>query len=244
MKIIISPAKKMKESEFSFNIETAPHFINESNLIRSKLMSFSTEDLKEVYTCSDAIAKSAYSLLRKTYSVQALLAYDGIQYKYLSANTLKQEELDYLSNNLFILSALYGALKPTDLINFYRLELINNLLIENKNLYEFWTNKVAQYISSFDEIIINLCSKEYSKLIEPFVNKDKFVNVYFYEKEGDKLVEKGVYAKMARGAMVKYLAQNQISDIQDIKNFNDLGYKFDEKISDLNNLKFVRFSNK
>ena len=234
----------MKESEFSFNIETVPHFISESNLIRSKLMSFSTEDLKEVYSCSDAIAKSAYSLLRKTYSVQALLAYDGIQYKYLSANTLKQEELDYLSNHLFILSALYGALKPTDLINFYRLELINNLLIENKNLYEFWSNKVAQYISSFDEIIINLCSKEYSKLIEPFVNKDKFVNVYFYEKEGDKLVEKGVYAKMARGAMVKYLAQNQISDIQDIKNFNDLGYKFDEKISDLNNLKFVRFSNK
>ena len=244
MKIIISPAKKMKESEFSFNIETVPHFISESNLIRSKLMSFSTEDLKEVYSCSDAIAKSAYSLLRKTYSVQALLAYDGIQYKYLSANTLKQEELDYLSNNLFILSALYGALKPTDLINFYRLELINNLLIENKNLYEFWSNKVAQYISSYDEIIINLCSKEYSKLIEPFVNKDKFVNVYFYEKEGDKLVEKGVYAKMARGAMVKYLAQNQISDIEDIKNFNDLGYKFDGKISDLNNLKFVRFSNK
>ena len=234
----------MKESEFSFNIETVPHFISESNFIRSKLMSFSTEDLKEVYTCSDAIAKSAYSLLRKTYSVQALLAYDGIQYKYLSANTLKQEELDYLSNNLFILSALYGALKPTDLINFYRLELINNLLIENKNLYEFWSNKVAQYISSFDEIIITSCSKEYSKLIEPFVNKDKFVNVYFYEQDGDKLVEKGVYAKMARGAMVKYLAQNQISDIQDIKNFNDLGYKFDEKISDLNNLKFVRFSNK
>ena len=244
MKIIISPAKKMKESEFSFNIETAPHFISESNLIRSKLMSFSTEDLKEVYSCSDAIAKSAYSLLRKSYSVQALLAYDGIQYKYLSANTLKQEELDYLSNNLFILSALYGALKPTDLINFYRLELINNLLIENKNLYEFWSNKVAQYISSFDEIIINLCSKEYSKLIEPFIDKNKFVNIYFYEQAGDKLVEKGVYAKMARGAMVKYLAQNQISDIQDIKNFNDLGYKFDEKISDLNNLKFVRFSNK
>ena len=68
--------------------------------------------------------------------------------------------------------------------------------------------------------------------------------VYFYEQAGDKLVEKGVYAKMARGAMVKYLAQNQISDIQDIKNFNDLGYKFDEKISDLNNLRFVRFSNK
>ena len=234
----------MKESEFSFNIETAPHFISESNLIRSKLMSFSTEDLKEVYSCSDTIAKSAYSLLRKTYSVQALLAYDGIQYKYLSANTLKQEELDYLSNNLFILSALYGALKPTDLINFYRLELINNLLIENKNLYEFWSNKVAQYISSFDEIIINLCSKEYSKLIEPFIDKNKFVNIYFYEQAGDNLVEKGVYAKMARGAMVKYLAQNQISDIQDIKNFNDLGYKFDEKISDLNNLRFVRFSNK
>ena len=234
----------MKESEFSFNIETVPHFISESNLIRSKLMSFSTEDLNDVYSCSDAIVKSAYSLLRKSYSVQALLAYDGIQYKYLSANTLKQEELDYLSNKLFILSALYGALKPTDLINFYRLELINNLLIGNKNLYEFWSNKVAQYIASSNEIIINLCSKEYSKLIEPFVNKDKFVNVYFYEKEGDKLVEKGVYAKMARGAMVKYLAQNQISDIQDIKNFNDLGYKFDEKISDLNNLKFVRFSNR
>ena len=244
MKIIISPAKKMKESEFSFNIETAPHFISESNFIRTKLMSFSTEDLKEVYSCSDAIAKSAYSFLRKTYSAQALLAYDGIQYKYLSANTLKQEELDYLSNNLFILSALYGALKPTDLINFYRLELINNLLIENKNLYEFWSNKVAQYISSFDEIIINLCSKEYSKLIEPFIDKNKFVNIYFYEQAGVKLVEKGVYAKMARGAMVKYLAQNQISDIQDIKNFNDLGYKFDEKNSDLNNLRFVRFSNK
>jgi hypothetical protein len=36
---------------------------------------------------------------------------------------------------------------------------------------------------------------------------------------GDKIVTKGTYAKMARGEMVRFMAENRIEDSEEIKNW-------------------------
>ena len=47
-----------------------------------------------------------------------------------------------------------------------------------------------------------------------------------------KLAQKGTYAKMARGEMVRFMAEHQIKDVQEMKKFDRLGYVFREDISD------------
>ena len=81
-------------------------------------------------------------------------------------------------------------------------------------------------------MIVNLASKEYSKCIEKYlVPEDRYLTITFCEKSGDKLVTKGTYAKMARGEMVRYMAEHQIEDPVEIRNFDRLGYVFRDDLS-------------
>ena len=90
-------------------------------------------------------------------------------------------------------------------------------------------------------IIINLASKEYSKCIEKYLSaKDRFITITFCEKAGDKLVTKGTYAKMARGDMVRFMAENNIEDPIEITRYNRMGYFFREDISSENEFVFER----
>ena len=241
MKIIVSPAKKMKEASFTFSKPTVPLFIDRANSNRELLKSFSVDELMRIYECSSKIALNAYDLLRSKELNEALLTYDGIQYTYLKANALDREELDYLGNNLYILSALYGILRSTDLISYYRLEMNNKLYIDDKNLYDYWGDDPYKVLFKDNDIVINLASVEYSKMISKHLKEgDRFITVYFYEQEKGKLIEKGVYAKMARGSMVRFMAQNKIDSIEKIKDFDELGYKFSEELSSNDSLVFIR----
>ena len=82
-----------------------------------------------------------------------------------NTNALDREELDYLSDNLYILSALYGILRSTDLISYYRLEMNNKLYIDDKNLYDYWGDEPYKVLFKDNDIVINLASVEYSKMI-------------------------------------------------------------------------------
>ncbi|MBN2929156.1 MAG: peroxide stress protein YaaA, partial [Eubacterium sp.] len=90
------------------------------------------------------------------------------------------------------------------------------------------------YRSVIDDsrIIINLASKEYSKYIEKYLTpQDRYISVTFCEAFGDKMVTKGTYAKMARGEMVRFMAENNIENPVDIKKFDRLGYSFRSDLS-------------
>ena len=43
---------------------------------------------------------------------------------------------------------------------------------------------------------------------------------------------KATAAKMARGAMVRYMAENQVKAPEQIKNFDWMGYRYIENLSD------------
>ena len=138
-----------------------------------------------------------------------------------------------MEEHLRILSAFYGVLKPMDGVTPYRLEMQAKAAIgEAKDLYEFWGSRLYEAVRDDSGVMINLASKEYAKCIEKYVTtKDRYITVNFVEKSGDKLVTKGTYAKMARGEMVRFMAENHVEDPLEIRKFDRLGYVFREELS-------------
>lgn len=249
MYFIISPAKKMRYQEYIEITTTQPLFIDKANYLVTKLNKLSLNEIKTIFKCNDNIALKSYNQYQNFHQLlttPAIFCFDGIQYTYMGAKIFTNDEYHYLQDHLFIISGLYGLLRPLDEIKPYRLDFeINFSFDSNQNLYDFWSSSLHDYLFKNDDIVINLSSSEYSKSISKFLsNKDKFITIYFYEQENDKLVEKGVYCKMARGAMVRYIAENRISDIEKIKQFNQLNYKYDENLSTNDKIVFIRKTKK
>ena len=169
----------------------------------------------------------------------AILSYEGIAYQYMAPAVFDDEQLSYIQSNLRILSAFYGVVKPMDGVSPYRLEMQAKANVDgSKDLYEFWGDKLYKEVRDESGIIINLASKEYYKCIEKYLTpEDKFITCDFVEEAKGSLVTKGTYAKMARGEMVRFMAEKRIDNPLDIKKFDRLHYIFREDLS--NNVKFV-----
>lgn len=172
----------------------------------------------------------------------AILSYQGMQYQYMAPEVLEKDQLEYIQEHLFILSGFYGILKPFDGVTAYRLEMQSKVrLSDKKDLYDFWGSLLYDKISKETDLILNLASKEYSKCIERYLSNDvKLVTCVFGERKGDKVIEKGTYAKMARGEMVRYMAEHKITTIADVIKFNRLDFSYDENLSTETKLVFVK----
>ena len=163
----------------------------------------------------------------------AVLSYEGIAFQYMAPSVFEDRQFEYIQNHLRILSAFYGVLKPMDGVTPYRLEMQAKVEIEDaRNLYEYWGDILYASVIDNSRIIINLASTEYPKCIEKHLTpQDKYITITFCELSGDKLVTKGTYAKMARGEMVRYMAENNIENPVEIKKFDRLGYSFRSDLS-------------
>ena len=246
MRIIISPAKKMNVDTDSLPWRDLPAFLPKTEELTKTLQEMSYAELKKLWKCNDSIA--AMNIERLAHMdlyarlTPALLAYEGIQYQYMAPSVFTDSEFDYVQEHLRILSGFYGLLKPFDGVTPYRLEMQAKLNIcEAKDLYTYWGDCIARNIFSETTCIINLASKEYSACILKYLPESvRFITCVFGEEEGDKIIEKGTMCKMARGAMVRFMAENQITDPEDIKAFDHLNYHFDAAQSDRNRFVFVR----
>ena len=245
MKIIISPAKKMHtDTEYPSYIDL-PKFIDKAEKLADYMKSLSFDELKKILNCNDDIAKLNYERyqnmnLRKDLSA-AILTYDGIQYKYMSPQVFEDKYFNYIQKNLRILSGFYGILKPLDGIVPYRLEMQTKLKTYFcKNLYDYWKDLIYNELVNNENEILNLASEEYSKTISKYLNSNiRFTSVVFGEISNGKIKEKAVYVKMARGEMVRYMAENEITEIDGIKNFNRLGFSFSQEHSTDNKYVFL-----
>ena len=237
MKIILSPAKKMKVDTDSITPVELPEFIDKTTEILSWLTAKSREELKTIWKCNDKIAEQNFNRLENMdlwrRLTPAVLSYEGIAFQYMAPSVFEDRQFEYVQNHLRILSAFYGVLKPMDGVTPYRLEMQAKVGIgDSKNLYEYWGDLLYRSVVDKSRIIINLASKEYSKCIEKYLTpQDRYITIVFCELSGDKLVTKGTYAKMARGEMVRYMAENNIENPMDIKKFNRLGYSFRSDLS-------------
>jgi len=246
MRIIISPAKKMKLDIDSLNYNQLPQFIKDTEILIEYLKGLSYEDVKLIWNCSDKIATLNYERIQKMDLYRnltpAIFAFEGIQYQYMAPGVFQNDEFKYLEKHLRILSGFYGMLRPFDGVAPYRLEMQANLKGDNLNsLYEFWNSRLADKLFSESQCIVNLASKEYSKCISSYLNKEvRFVTCVFGEMIGEKILEKGTLVKMARGEMVRFMVEKKIEDVEDIKSFNRLNYAFAEHLSDQNTYTFLK----
>lgn len=237
MKIILSPAKKMNMDTDSLAPMGLPTFLDKTDEILAWLKHKSHEELKALWKCNDKIAEQNVKRLERMdlhkNLTPSVLAYEGIAYQYMAPAVLEDGHFAYLQEHLRILSAFYGVLKPMDGVTPYRLEMQAKATIGNtKNLYDYWGNSLYQAVRDESGIIINLASKEYAKCIEKYLSpEDTYITITFCELSGDRLVSKGTYAKMARGEMVRYMAENHIENPEEIKSFNRLGYVYRDDLS-------------
>lgn len=244
--MVISPAKKMRIDTDSFPIRDLPMFLPQTELLLAKLRSMSYEELKTLWSCSDTLAKLNQERVKTMdlyhHLTPAILAYEGIQYQYMAPGVFTAEALNYVQENLRILSGFYGCLRPFDGVTPYRLEMQTKLSIEGeKDLYGFWGARLAQQLFSETDCVIDLASKEYSLCISRYLPENaQWITCVFGEEKQGKIVEKGTMCKMARGEMVRYLAEIRAEEPEALKGFTGLGYHYAEYASKENQYVFIK----
>lgn len=246
MRIIISPAKKMQVDEDSLAPEALPGFLTETEQLLSALRALSAGQLQALWKCNDALAKLNVERVEKmelsAHLTPAILSYEGIQYQYMAPGVMERAQLDYLREHLRILSGFYGVLRPFDGVTPYRLEMQARLAVgECRDLYGFWSGKLAQTLAGETDCIINLASKEYSRAVKPHLpDACRFLTCTFAEWKNDKLVEKGTACKMARGQMVRWMAEQNVSDPEQLREFRELDYQYSPEHSAEHEFVFIK----
>lgn len=237
MRIILSPAKKMNIDTESLEIQGMPVFLSQTEEILTWMQSKTFPELQKLWKCNDRIAEQNVERLEhmdlRSSLTPALCSYEGIAYQYMAPAVFEDGQIDYVQEHLRILSAFYGVVKPLDGVTPYRLEMQAKASISgHKDLYALWGSRLYEEVRDESGVIINLASKEYSKCIEKYLtDQDTYITCIFGEMSGDKFVTKGTYAKMARGEMVRFMAENHIENPEEVKQFDRLGYVYRDDLS-------------
>ena len=252
MKLVLSPAKSLDfESQIPNATVTEAQFLKESERLNKLLKKKSAKSLSKLMNISDALGQlnyqrnQAWQLPFTTDNArQAIYAFSGDVYRGLDAYSIPTEKLDKLNNTVRIISGLYGLLKPTDLIQPYRLEMGTKFPVgKHKNLYAFWKKTITNALNKElkkDELFLNLASNEYFKAIDVKALKVPVVTATFKDfKNGDyKIIS--FFAKEARGLMARYIIDTNANTLDDLKGFNYEGYNFSEPMSTKTELVFIR----
>ncbi|MDO4729101.1 MAG: peroxide stress protein YaaA [Bacteroidota bacterium] len=250
MKIIISPAKTLDyTTKLPVEKYTEAMFLKQAEIIQSVLKEKSPKELSEMMHISDNLAQLNYERNQEwelpfdsTQARPAVYAFKGDVYIGLDAYTI--DSVNVMQDKLRILSGLYGLLRPLDLILPYRLEMGTNLPINNdKNLYHFWKNIITEQLNQETKEtipLINLASKEYSDAVDFKKIKAPVIHIEFKEFKDGKYKTISFFAKKARGMMARYIIENNLSAIEQLKFFNIDGYQYDDNQSSENKFLFVR----
>ena len=245
MKLLISPAKKMRAEDF-LPPRTQPPLLEKSAQLLDYVRGLSLPQLKRLLACNESLAQEAFENFRAMElgrgTTPALLAYQGIQYQYMAPDAFTNGELAYIQEHLRILSGFYGVLRPLDGVTPYRLEMQARLQVGGaKDLYSFWGDRIAKRLFAETDCIVNLASKEYSLCVSKYLPKTvRFLTCVFGEESGGRIIEKGTLCKMARGEMARYMAENQIEAPEALKAFSRLGYQYAPEHSGEDRYVFLR----
>ena len=237
MQIIISPAKQMRVDTDSIEAEGQPFFLEETKKLLSRLKTFDRGALRELFRTNEKITEENYlryaCMDLEKGRTPALLSYVGLQYQYMAPQVFTVDQWEYVRKHLWILSGFYGMLRPKQGITPYRLEMQARLSVgEAKDLYAFWGDRLYKELVREEQVVLNLASKEYSKAIEPYLKQEiRYVTCVFGSLQEGKVKVKGTEAKMARGEIVRWLAERNITDVATVQAFDQLDYQFQPSLS-------------
>ncbi|HCY96984.1 MAG: peroxide stress protein YaaA [Polaribacter sp.] len=252
MKIIISPAKSLDfEKKAPTKLHTQPTFLVQSEKLNKKLKTLSSGELGTLMHISENLSQLNYER-NQTWKTpftaenakQAIYSFTGEVFRGIDVQSLEDEKIPLLQNRLRILSGLYGLLKPLDLIQPYRLEMGTKLKVgKTENLYKFWGDAVANTLNKeleAGELLVNLASTEYFKVLPKKVLKVPMITPVFKDFKNGEYKTIMTFAKKARGLMVRYIIDNDVQTIEELKGFNLERYRFSEEMSAGNELFFTR----
>lgn len=254
MLIVISPAKTLDlESDFNTPAVTQPEFLSDSRKLIKIMRGFSADNLSALMHTSTAIStlnetrfKQWKTPFNEANARPSIFTFKGDVYTGLEIETFSQADLAYAQDHLRILSGLYGALKPLDLMQPYRLEM--GISLENdrgKNLYDFWGDKITKVINrdlkaSQDSVLVNLASNEYFSALNKKLLKADIVTPVFKDYSSGQYRVLSFFAKKARGRMAAWILQNRIEDVSALDKFKLDGYRYSKADSLPNKPVFLR----
>ncbi|BBN80717.1 UPF0246 protein [Pseudoalteromonas sp. A25] len=246
---VISPAKNLDfETPATVTQFTQPELLEHSEELIKVCRTLSPQQVGSLMKISDKLAGlnvARFSEWSQPFTVtnakQAVLAFNGDVYTGLDASTLSTEELNYAQSHLRILSGLYGVLKPLDLMQAYRLEMGTKL--ENsrgKNLYEFWGSIIAEklneaLVQAQATQLVNLASNEYFKAVDKKSLKADIITPIFKDCKNGQYKVISFYAKKARGMMARYIMEQKVTSLEELKRFDVAGYYYSEEATIKNN---------
>lgn len=240
MLIVLSPAKSLDyKTTVQVKIPTLPEFVSESAKLIADLKKLAPQDVAKLMGLSDQLATlnvGRYRDWSKKFTLEnskpAIYAFDGDVYDGFDVKTLNAKAVDFAQEHIRILSGLYGALRPLDLMQAYRLEMGTAFKnARGKDLYAFWGARVTDSIKKVLDkqkkpVLLNLASEEYFKVLQPKELGCPVIAPVFQDAKDGKYKIISFYAKRARGLMARYVVENRITDPADLKSFNLDGYKY------------------
>lgn len=176
----------------------------------------------------------------------AVRAFAGDVYDGLQAATLSAADLKWAQQHLVILSGLYGALRPLDRLQPYRLEMGTALATpRGKDLYAYWGNAIAEWLNErlageTHPVVVNLASQEYARAALRPALRARVVDVQFEDWHGERFKIISFFAKKARGAMARWAVQQRARSVKALQGFDTDGYAWDAAASTDDRLVFRR----
>lgn len=254
MLTILGPAKTIDTSPHGITKKhSLPEYLGRTEELVAQLQEYSLAQLKSMMQVSDNLATlnfERYAQWRTSYSAeegqQAILAFSGEVFNGLQARSLNETDLLFAQKHIRLLSGLYGVLRPLDLILPYRLEMGTKMQnSRGKNLYEFWKEVIPKKITDDTgiqerRVLVNLASNEYFKSIEPRSFPYEIITPVFKESDGSGFRNVTIYAKKARGMMLRFIIQSRINDPEYLKAFDDDGYYYHNDLSSKKEWVFCR----
>jgi len=254
MLLVVSPAKKLDfESPLATTKTSQASLLEQSEILIERCIKLSPDQIASLMKLSDKLAglnAARFGEWSRPFTTensrQAVLAFNGDVYSGLDAASFSDDDFDFAQKHFRILSGLYGLLKPLDLMQAYRLEMGTKLdNIRGSNLYQFWgdiiTNELNRALAEQgDDVLINLASNEYFKAVKKKSLNATIITPQFKDWKNEQYKMISFFAKKARGLMARYIIQNQLTDVEQLKNFDLAGYQYNSDLTQGNDLVFTR----
>lgn len=263
LQVVISPAKQMRTAQDAFDVWGIPPFAHQTARLHQALLGIEHEDgaagLQALWNVSDRLLTTCLDTLHEFMPVlsdadladsgiarrlsPAVMSYHGIQYQSMAPEVMDSTQLAWLQDHLWILSGLYGCVRPFHAVEPYRLEMGAKLAVDDaRDLYAFWGDKLARTIApaSSNATIVNLASAEYAKAVLPRFTTDVTVVTCLFGEgiRNGKPIQRSTASKKARGSMVRWMAENKLEDVSGLTAF-DVGYRHLPELSNKNTLVFL-----
>ena len=246
---LLSPAKTFAPTPLVDITATEPHFADDARKLARAAAKLDVTDLQRLMRISPALGvlnADRYAGFAGQDAHPAIAAFDGDVYRGFDAATMSPDALAFAAGRVRILSGLYGLLRPSDAIRQYRMEMGTTWAPTGGDLYGYWKRRVARRLREelADEgsnMILNLASKEYWRVVEPHLPRTggvRVVTVDFRDRGPNGLWFNSFVAKKARGAMARWMCETRAETTEALEGFDHAGYAYGGIESDV--MRFVR----